>query len=624
MSLVPPGISKECQKRAAKKVASVEVVKEMAPQLSVIVAGKKISCPGASVLLGAVPNIRKEGAEIRLPDQRHAEALQVVVSYLSEGGKMDGVDTHNAAEILDCARLLGLGTVKDACEESLVQCLSTANCIQLRRFAAQRYLPRLIRCCDQLLSEALATILTQPAALELPRIQVRLDVSSQVLELGTDLMDKVVPKIVPVLDAMRGSNRKHLEEASLQLVLRPDFRVSELTQEARDSILHSPRSPERHTPNFYSKLLSGSSPVRQLILSPKKEGKEEICPHGMRLLASTKLSDVAMACLIEEQSSLVLITISLSTNLHNGKFPASPTTGLPTFSHTSGCFISQMSLARSGVGVAATESEILAVGGFNRTGCLDSVECYNSITNSWKNVERMKTKRGRLCTVSVKDQVYAIGGSDGRQELSTVERLNVKQGKWQRVCKSMPTPRSCLGAAVLDGLAYIVGGEHYSVPLRTAEAFHPSTGTWQTLPPLGTPRSDLAVAACAGKVYAIGGKTRSAKCLSSVESYDPVTKCWSPVASMKCARRNAAAVTVGGKLMVIGGYSGTAALRSVEIYDPQCDTWQDCPPLCSVRSHASAALYNGQVYVVGGFTGSIFLNSVEYFDLRTEKWTPFA
>lgn len=622
MSVELPGVPRECQKTAGKKRRNIEGVEEMAPQLDVVVAGKKISCPGASVLLGAVPNIRK-GAEIRLPDQRHAEALQVVVGYLSEGGKMDGVGLHNAAEILDCARLLGLGSVKDACEESLVQRLSTTNCIQLRRFASQHSLPLLTRRCDQLLSDAFATILAEPGSLELPRIQVRLDVSSQLLELGTDLMDKVVPKIVSVLDAMR-SNRRHLEEAVVQLVLRPDFRVSELTKDARDSIRHSPLSPERHTPNFYTKLLSGSSPVRQLILSPKKAGKGEPCPHGMQLLATTKLSDVAMVCLVEDQTSFLLIAISLSTILQNGKFPASPTTGLPTFSLTSNCFISQMNQARSGFGMVTTESEVLAVGGFNRSGCLDSVECYNSITNSWKGMERMKTKRGRLCTVCVEDQVYAIGGSDGKQELSTVERLDVKQGKWQRVGKSMPTPRSCLGTAVLDGVVFAVGGEHYSVPLKTAEAFHPSTETWQPLPPLGTPRSDLAVVACAGKVYAIGGKTRSVKCLSSVESYDPVTKSWSTVASMKCARRNAAAVTVGDKVMVIGGYSGTAALRSVEIYDPECDQWQDCPSLCSVRSHASAGLYNGQVYVVGGFTGSIFLNTVETFDLRTEKWTPFS
>ena len=596
-------------------------VNVMAPQLNIVVRGKRVSCPGAQILLGVVPNIKTEGAEIRLPDERHVEALQTVVRYLADG-KMDNVNTHNAGEVLDCARLLGLNAVKDACEEALVQRVSVMNCVRLRQLATQRCLPRLLRGCDRLLSEAFPAVLTEPAALDLPRIQVRLDVSSQLLEFGTDLLERVVPQVLRALDSTR-TGRKHLEEAVAQLILLPDFRVSEWTTEARARILQTPHSPEKHTPDFLSKLRSGYSPARQLILSPKKETGERRS-QGMQLVAMTKLSDTSCVCLVEDQNSLVLVTITLCTILQNGQFPASPTTGLPTFSQTSGCFIAQMNLARSGFGTVATESEILAIGGFNRDGCMDSSECYSSITNSWKPVEPMSTRRGRLCITQVEDKIFAIGGSDGRKELSTVETLDTQLCKWRRVQARMPTPRSSLSAASLNGVAYAVGGEHYSLPLRTTEAFDPASGSWQTLSPMSTPRSGLAVVACAGKVYAIGGKTRSLKCLASVECYDPERNIWSPVSSMRYARRNAAAVAVGGKVMVMGGFGGTVALRSVEIYDPLSDEWTDCPPLCSIRSHASATLYNNQVYVFGGFSGSRFLNTVECFDLKTGQWTSFA
>ena len=596
-------------------------VNDMAPQLNVVVRGKKIACPGAQILLGAVPNMKTEGAEIRLPDERHVEALQAVVRYLADG-KTDSINAHNAAEVLDCARLLGLSAVKDACEEALVQCVSVMNCVRLRHLASQRFLPRLMRGCDRFLSDAFPSVLTEPAALELPRIQVRLDVSSQLLEFGTDLLEKVVHNVLRALDSLR-SVRKHLEEAVAQLILLPDFRVSEWTTEARARILQAPHSPEKHTPDFLSKLRNGCSPARQLVLGPKKETGERRA-QGLQLVAMTKLSDTSCVCLVDDQNALLLVTITLCTVLQNGQLPASPTTGLPTFSQTSGCFISQMNLARSGFGVVATESDILAIGGFNRDGCLDSSECYSSITNSWKPVERMSTRRGRLCAVQVEDKIYAIGGSDGRKELSTVETLDMKLCKWRKVRVCMPTPRSCLGVASLNGMVYAVGGEHYSLPLRTTEAFDPVTGSWQTLPSMTTPRSGLAVVACAGKVYAIGGKTQSLKCLSSVECYDPVRNVWSPVSSMRYARRNAAAVCVGGKVMVVGGYGGTVALRSVEIYDPVRDEWADCAPLCSIRSHASVTLYNNQVYVFGGFSGSRFLNTVECYDLKTDEWTSFA
>ena len=596
-------------------------VNAMAPQLNVVVRGKRVSCPGVQILLGAVPNIKTDRAEIRLPDERHMEALQAVVRYLADG-KMDSVNAHNAEEVLDCARLLGLTAVKDACEKTLVQRVSVMNCVRLRQLATQRCLPRLMRGCDRLLSEAFPAVLTEPAALDLPRIQVRLDVSSQLLEFGTDLLEKVVPQVLRSLDSTRTS-RKHLEEAVVQLILLPDFRVSKWTSEARARLLQTPHSPEKHTPDLLSKLRSGCSPARQLILSPKKD-TGECRAQGMQVVAMTKLSDTSCVCLVDDQNSLLLVTITLCTLLQNGQFPTSPTTGLPTFSQVSGCFIAQMSLARSGFGAVATESEILAIGGFNRDGCMDSSECYSSITNTWKPVEPMNTRRGRLSITQVEDNIYAIGGSDGRKELSSVETLDMKLCKWRRVQARMPTPRSCLGSANLNGMVYAVGGEHYSLPLRTTEAFDPTTGSWQTLSPMSTPRSGLAVVACIGKVYAIGGKTQSLKCLASVECYDPERNVWSPVSSMRYARRNAAAVAIGDKVMVVGGYGGTVALRSVEIYDPLSDEWTDCPPLCSIRSHASATLYNNQVYVFGGFSGSSFLNTVECFDLKTDQWTSFA
>ena len=611
------------QQKLHVKISTDHRGKEMAPQLSVVVRGKKVAClPGAQLLLRAVPISGKEAMEIRFPDERHVEALGAILAYL-DNGKMDGVGSHNATEILECARLLGLGDVRDACETALAGRVSAENCVGLRQLASRCGLPRLKRTCDSYLSDSFAGVLAERGAMDLPRIQVRLDVSSQTLELGTDLLEKVVPKVLLALDTIRRT-RKRLEEAVVQLVLRPDFRVTEWSSDERQQ--HAPFSPERNSPEFYVKLRSGGcSPARQLILSPTKTPGKTAEPCGMRFLATSKLTDASSVCLVEEGTLLLLVSVSLCTLLHNGQLPASPTTGLPTFSQTSGCFISHMSLARCGFGVVATESEILAVGGFNRSGCLDSTESYSCITNSWKTRERLSGVRGRLCTALVEDKVYAIGGSDGKRELSTVEFQDLKVSRqWTKLQGGMPTPRSCHSGTVLDGVVYVVGGENYSVSLKTTESFNPSTGCWHTLSPTLTPRSDLALAACSGKVYAIGGKAPGLKCLSSVEAYDPVRNIWSSVASMRFPRRNAAAVTVGDKIMVVGGYSGTEVLRSVEIYDPATNEWRECAPLCGARSHASAVLYNKQVYVFGGYSGSYFLNTAECFDLRTEQWTPFA
>ena len=592
------------------------------PQLNLIVRGQKVPCSGAHFLLDAVPSIQTDKTEIRLPDEIDVGALLSVVRYLGEG-QMDGVGAHNAAKILDCAKLFNLKEVRDACEETLLRSLSTDNCVQLRQLATQHSLPRLSDRCDGVLHDDLPAVLRSRGLLQLPRIQVQLDVSSQLLEFGTDLLEKVVPKTLLALDSLNRS-RQDLEEAVVQLILLPDLRVSEWTEETRAQLIQAQYSPEKRRGEMLAKVRNGRSPARQLILGVSEcKGREEQLGN-MQPIATTKLSDTSSACLVELQRSLTLITVSLCTVLQNGHLPASPTTGLHTFSQSSGCFISHMSTARSGFGVVATESEILAIGGFNRDGCLDSSERYNSLTNSWKEVGKMGARRGRFAMVKIDSTVYAIGGCDGRRELSSVEVLNAKSCDWHKMHSRMPTPRSCHGAAELDGVVYAVGGVHYSVPLKTAEALDPATGVWQSVPPLLTPRMDLAMAACGGKVYAIGGKASGLQCLSSVECYDPAQKVWSPVASMKHPRRNAATVVLDEKIMVIGGYNGTTVLQSVELYDPQTNTWAECAPICTGRSHASATVYDDKVYVLGGYSGSVFLNSVECYDQTTRQWTPFV
>ena len=573
------------------------------------------------------------GANFLTPNSKtekfYEESLLSTVRHLDEGE--DSVDVQAVAGVLDCAKILNLREVRDACEAALIRCLTADNCVQLRQLAVSRPLPRLSDRCDRFIADSFAAVLHTRGALQLPRFQVYLDVSTQLLQFGTDLPEKVVLKTVAALGMLTRS-RPHLEESVVQLVLFPDLRVSEWTEGTRATILESDFSPEKRSQDLKMlKAKNGRSPARQLILRCEEEEEEEKEDEeeggcevmNMRPLATAELADTTSVCLVEVKDSLALVTISLCTLLHYGCLPASPTTGLPTYTQTSGCFIAHMRTARCSFGITATESEVIAVGGFNREGCLDSSERYNSLTNSWKEVGKMETRRGRCAMGMVDSMVYAVGGSDGRKELSSVEMLDTTTLKWQKIPSRMPTPRSCLAVAELEGKLYAAGGEHYTIPLKTLEAYDPESGTWQSLPPMAVPRRDLAVAACNGKLYAIGGKASSWQCYSSVECFDPMQNIWLPVAHMDQPRRNAAVLTIDNKIMVIGGYSGSTVLNSVEVYDPATDSWSTAPPLCVARSHASAVVYHGKVYIMGGYTGTSFLNMVECFEPAMQQWTAF-
>lgn len=70
----------------------------------------------------------------------------------------------------------------------------------------------------------------------------------------------------------------------------------------------------------------------------------------------------------------------------------------------------------------------------------------------------MKEARGRFGIAVVNGKVYAIGGSNGSNELDTVEVLNPDNNwKWSKIA-SLPLARSNCGVCALDDKIYCIGG----------------------------------------------------------------------------------------------------------------------------------------------------------------------
>lgn len=69
----------------------------------------------------------------------------------------------------------------------------------------------------------------------------------------------------------------------------------------------------------------------------------------------------------------------------------------------------------------------------------------------------MSTRRARVGVAAVGNRLYAVGGYDGTSDLATVESYDPVTNTWQPEV-SMGTRRSCLGVAALHGLLYAAGG----------------------------------------------------------------------------------------------------------------------------------------------------------------------
>ena len=142
-------------------------------------------------------------------------------------------------------------------------------------------------------------------------------------------------------------------------------------------------------------------------------------------------------------------------------------------------------------------------------------EVFDTETRSWSSAAPMLTARNHHGAAHIDGRIYVVGGRIGStfiiglsNNVSTNEAYDVAKDTWSSVL-GMPTPRSGIGVAVLNGRMHVLGGEAYLNDLvgtyRTHEAFDPKSNSWQRLPPMPTPRHGLAAAEIGGKMYAASG-----------------------------------------------------------------------------------------------------------------------
>src|SRR5438034_966710 len=123
---------------------------------------------------------------------------------------------------------------------------------------------------------------------------------------------------------------------------------------------------------------------------------------------------------------------------------------------------------------------------------------------SWTTKAPMPTARFGLGAAAVNGVLYAVGGANGGGDLATVEAYDPVTNTWTTQAP-MPTARYSLGVGVVNGILYAVGGANNGGFLATLEAYDPSTATWTTQAPMPTARYELGVDGIIGTLYAVGG-----------------------------------------------------------------------------------------------------------------------
>ncbi|MBI5179577.1 MAG: hypothetical protein HZA04_10015 [Nitrospinae bacterium] len=257
---------------------------------------------------------------------------------------------------------------------------------------------------------------------------------------------------------------------------------------------------------------------------------------------------------------------------------------------------------------------IYAIGGLTDTSgnvSTNKVEMFSS--NIWTSKTSLTTSRGGLAVAAVPGttsygKIYAIGGWNGTSILNTVEEYDPSANTWTAKT-NMTTARDNFAACVVSGIVYAIGGWSGSAYLSSVEAYNPTTNTWSTKTSMSVARETLTCSVVNGKIYAIGGDSSTNFTLTTVEEYNPSTNTWTTKTSMPTSRRYLTSTAVNNKIYVIGGADSTNTVsKVVEVYDPATDTWTTGVSLTLARSSLGAAAITvsnvAKIYSIGGWSGS--------------------
>ena len=179
----------------------------------------------------------------------------------------------------------------------------------------------------------------------------------------------------------------------------------------------------------------------------------------------------------------------------------------------------------------------------------------------------------------------------------------------------MPTARSEIAAAELDGRIYVAGGLAQLGTTDAFEVYDPASNTWKELAPLPEGRHHLALTALGDKLYLTGGYADLSFSPDRKTGwvYDPKKNKWQPIANMPGPRAAHRTAAVGGKLYVVGGVGPNPL--ALWAYDPATDSWEaGLTELPTGREHLTAASGGGKLYVIAGRWGNQNLKVVEAYD----------
>ncbi|CAC5356437.1 unnamed protein product [Mytilus coruscus] len=228
--------------------------------------------------------------------------------------------------------------------------------------------------------------------------------------------------------------------------------------------------------------------------------------------------------------------------------------------------------------VVSEDMHLYIAGGCNKEKVVvNNVMRYERYLDKWIKVASLNTPRAKFGMAALDGYIYAIGGFDGTSRLSTVERYCPKTNKWSFVA-SLTQPTSRIFAVGLNGFLYAAGGDvdpGNSSMVDTFIRYNPVCDVWENLKSMSFSRAVSGLVTLKGKIYAVGGITEGVYSSKDLECYDTDTDVWTNLSPMMESRFDPGVTAFNNQIFVLGGNDGGNSFYSnIESYDTTDDKWK--------------------------------------------------
>ena len=301
------------------------------------------------------------------------------------------------------------------------------------------------------------------------------------------------------------------------------------------------------------------------------------------------------------------------------------------------------------------EEQIFIAGGTSENdSAISTIEVFNSVDNSIRNIAQMPTARQHFAMEIIDNNIYVLGGVGNQGNiLNSVEFFTPNETpiNW-KTSNPLPFPNAAFITAysATNKLLYLFGGSEtasdHDSNVANQMIYSPNELTWY---PLLKPKENIYASSfgyIGEKIYLIGGRdinninltANKGKASNQTQEYDVRKNAWISdtvgPGPLNTARAEAATVSIGDRVFIFGGIgSNEEYLTSIEVLGDSSSPNNWLPlsiQLRQPRAEACATYFEQRnafnrkqrfIYIFGGINSSGLVNTIERYDLDANTIT---